>query len=389
MTDVARKLSVAHVLEGSVRKSGNRVRITAQLIDGRTGGHVWADRYDRDLTDIFAIQDELSKAIVEALRLKLLPEEKKAIEDRGTTNAEAYDLYLMARQYWISGNDGDPRRDEIVLRLCRNAIEIDPGYARAWALMAITQAWMHHRNVSGAETGVAAAEKALELDPDLAEPHCVRASDFAQQGRFDEANAEIATALRLDPDSWDVNKEAAFINYRQGRLKEAMEQFEKAAILMDTDYRSPGLMTSCARGLGDADKARHGAKMTLERAERALGEDRSNGAALGHGAVALGELGETARAKEWARRAMLVDPDNLILRFNLACLSSASLDDSGMALELIAPFMERCGRLQVTHVENDPDLGKLREDPRFQAMIAAAKVRLGLDSSASATPAAS
>jgi adenylate cyclase len=388
--EVARKLGVSHVLEGSVRKSGGRVRITAQLIDGRSGGHIWADRYDRDLTDIFAIQDEISRSIVDALKLKLLPEEKKAIQDRGTTDAEAYDLYLMARQYWISGNDGDRRRDEIILRLCRKAVDIDTSYARAWALMAITQAWMHHRGNREADTGIAAAERALELDPSLAEPHCVKASDLAQQGRFDEANAEIATALSLDPESWDVNKEAAFINYRQGRLREAMNQFEKAAALMESDYRSAGMMASCARGLGDPDKLDRAAQMTLERAERAIREDRSNGAALAYGAVALGELGEAERAKEWVRRALVVDPDNLIMRFNLACLSTASLDDNDAALELIAPFMERCGTLQVTHVQNDPDLDKLRDDPRFQAMIAAAKERLGIASeTAPATPAAS
>ncbi len=118
-----RKLGVSHVLEGSVRKAGGRVRITAQLIDGATGDHVWAERYDRDLNDIFAIQDEISKAIVEALKIKLLPAEKKAIEQRGTTNAEAYNLYLMARQYWISGDYGDLRREERVIRICEQAID--------------------------------------------------------------------------------------------------------------------------------------------------------------------------------------------------------------------------------------------------------------------------
>ena len=91
---VARQLNVSHVLEGSVRKAGGRVRITAQLIDGATGGHVWAERYDRDLTDIFALQDEIAEAIVSALKLKLLPQEKQQIERRGTSNLEAYDLYL-------------------------------------------------------------------------------------------------------------------------------------------------------------------------------------------------------------------------------------------------------------------------------------------------------
>ena len=108
--EVARELGVSHVLEGSVRKAGGRVRITAQLIDGAAGDHVWAERYDRDLTDIFALQDEISEAIVKALKLKLLPEEKAAIEQRGTDNVDAYNLYLMARSYYVTGNQGDPRQ---------------------------------------------------------------------------------------------------------------------------------------------------------------------------------------------------------------------------------------------------------------------------------------
>ena len=103
MPQVARQLKVSHVLEGSVRKAGGRVRITAQLIDGANDDHVWAERYDRDLNDIFALQDEISEAIVKALKLKLLPEEKKAIEQRGTTTLDAYNLYLMARQHYTSG----------------------------------------------------------------------------------------------------------------------------------------------------------------------------------------------------------------------------------------------------------------------------------------------
>jgi adenylate cyclase len=123
---LAEKLGVSHVLEGSVRKAGGRVRITAQLIDGATGDHVWAERYDRDLTDIFQIQDEISKAIVDALKLRLLPEERDAIERRGTSDAEAYNLFLMARQYWIDGDFGESGRERRVIRICKRATEIDP-----------------------------------------------------------------------------------------------------------------------------------------------------------------------------------------------------------------------------------------------------------------------
>ena len=118
---IARQLKVSHILEGSVRKAGQRVRISAQLIDGSTGNHVWAERYDRDLNDIFALQDEISQAIVKALKLKLLPEEKKAIEQRGTDNVEAYNLFLMAWQYYVTGLEGDARRAESIVRLCTGA----------------------------------------------------------------------------------------------------------------------------------------------------------------------------------------------------------------------------------------------------------------------------
>src|SRR4029453_12860357 len=136
---VARELKVSHVLEGSVRKSGGRVRITAQLIDGITNDHVWAERYDRDLNDIFALQDEISEAIVKALKLKLLPEEKKAIEQRGTDSVEAYNLYLMARQNYVTGGESDLRGMEATIRICRRITEIDPDYADGWALMALGQ----------------------------------------------------------------------------------------------------------------------------------------------------------------------------------------------------------------------------------------------------------
>jgi len=180
--ELAHELGVSHVLEGSVRKAGNRVRITAQLIDGAAGDHIWAERYDRDLIDIFALQDEISQAIVGALKLKLLPREKRAIERRGTDSVEAYDLYLMARSYALTGNDGDPRQHEAIERLCRRAAEIDPGYAQAWALIASAQ-YTLHRSHGRAGDGEAALDRALALNPDLAEARALKARMLAIAGR--------------------------------------------------------------------------------------------------------------------------------------------------------------------------------------------------------------
>src|SRR4029079_3273817 len=188
--ELARKLGVSHVLEGSVRKAGGKVRITAQLIDGATGEHVWADRYDRDLEDIFAIQDEISKAIVGALNLKLLPEEKKAIEQRGTTSAEAYNLYLLARQYWVTGNHGDPRREERVMRICGRAVQVDPYYAQAWALLAIAQSSLHYNFDREGDDGFAAAHSALSIDPTVGEAYCAKVRRLVEQARLRAAEGQ-------------------------------------------------------------------------------------------------------------------------------------------------------------------------------------------------------
>ena len=200
--NVASTLGVSHVLEGSVRKAGGRVRITAQLIDGATGDHVWAERYDRELTDIFDIQDEISKAIVDALKLRLLPDERKAIHNRGTDNAEAYNLFLMARQYWIDGDFGESGRERRVIRICERVTQIDPDYAQAWALMGLAQANLRYAYTGNEETddGLSAANRALALDPSIAEAHLPRAWHLAMLGRDQDSQVEIETALRLNPE---------------------------------------------------------------------------------------------------------------------------------------------------------------------------------------------
>jgi len=391
--DVARKLGVSHVLEGSVRKAGTRVRISAQLIDGKSGSHVWAERYDRDLTDIFAIQDELSKAIVDALKIKLLPEEKKAIQQRGTTSPEAYNLYLMARQYWITGNHGDRRREERVVRICRRATEIDRDYARAWALMAIAQSSLRYVFGGGEEVddGVAAAERALALDPGIAEAHCPKARHLAEQNRFDEADAEIAIALRLDPDSWEVNKEAGTILIRQRRVDAATRHFEKAAGVMETDFHAWGMLFSCYQAQGKTDEAKRVSEMVLKQAERVLAEDPDNGSALSLGATSLAVLGQPERAKQWLERALLVDPDNLNIRYNFACNLLIHFHDTDAALDMLEPVFAAAGAPMIKLVEGDVDIDSVRSDPRFISMMKEAKKRLGIKpatpSAASATSA--
>jgi adenylate cyclase len=374
-SQVTRQFNVSHVLEGSVRKAGGRVRITAQLIEGGSGGQVWAERYDRDLSDIFALQDEISQAIVKALRLKLLPAEKKAIQQRGTTNLDAYNLFLMARRNYATGIETDSRRAEAGVRLCSRATQIDPNYAGAWALMALGQMLLRFSHGRSGDDGMAAADRALALDQNLAEAHAVKARILSQYGRHDEASVELDVALRLDPESYEVNKSAAYLAVRQRRIEDAIRYYETATALMETDVNSPAMLITCYSALGHVEQAQRAARITLGRAEAILAQDDNNGSAMGYGVTALVVLGDVERAKEWINRALLIDPDNMNMRYNFACALTAARDHEA-AIEILGPVFETAFINRLNHAKVDPDLDPLRNDERFQAMIAAAEARL-------------
>jgi adenylate cyclase len=352
------------------------VRIPAQLIDGATNGHIWAERYDRDLNDIFALQDEISEAIVKALKLKLLPEEKKAIEQRGTGNPEAYDLYLMARQYSVTGNIGSARQNEAIIRLCKGATGIDPGYARAWAMMANAQGALRFYDGREGDNGLEAAERALALDDTLAEAHSVKAEVLIRSGRLDEARVEVEAALSLDPDSYEVNRAAARWHFAKRQFKEAIIHYEKASSLMDTDYHASGMLLSSYAAIGDNDGLRRAAQTIVARTQKIVAQEPDNGSAMGYAVDALMVLGETERSKGLAKRALLLDPDNLNMRYNFACAFVARSKDYETGLELLGPLFENIGAELLNHAKADPDFDAIRDDPRFMAMLAGAERRL-------------
>jgi adenylate cyclase len=375
VAQVARQLKVTHVLEGSVRKAGQRVRISAQLIDGATGSHVWAERYDRDLNDIFALQDEISQAIVGAMKLKLLPQEKQAIGHRGTSNAEAYKFCLMARQQYLGGIN-DARRLDAVIRLCRRAVELDPNYPHAWALMAAAQRVGTYFG-QHTDSGLVAAERALALDSNLAEAHAARAGALLADGDNEGALEEVETALALDPESWDVNREAARLHYRLRNFDKAIQYFEKAAACLDTDWSSCNMLISCYAAVGNEAAANDAARRTLAIAEQVVLTEPSNGDVMAGAVGALARLGSVERAKEWAERALLLDPDNLNMRYNIACTVITDIKDTETALAMLGPYLAKIGREGFLWLKSDPDLDPIRSDPRYLSMINDAEARLG------------
>jgi adenylate cyclase len=276
-----------------------------------------------------------------------------------------------------------------VIRICERVTALDPNYAQAWALMGLAQANLRYAYTGHEELddGLAAANRALALDPGIAEAHLPRAWHFAMLGKDEEAQSEIETALRLNPDSWEANKEAARVLYRQGKLEPAMHHLERAAALAETDFHSRGMLSALYLARGDGVRARECAAQMIDHVESALARDPDNGAALAYGALSFAALGNVGRAREWIDRALMLDPDNLYMRYNLAWPVLAFFDDKEEALNLLEPALAGAGKTLISLAAADRNLDPLRDDPRFQRMLEAALARVE-ESAAPLSPAA-
>jgi adenylate cyclase len=365
VAQTAQDMNLTHVVEGSVRKSGNRIRINAQLVDGTTGHPIWAERFDRDLTDIFDLQDQITEAIVAALKIRLVPAERVAIQSRPTDNPEAYELYLQARYHHTRL---DRRNFEIASRLAQKALDIDPDFGLAWALLAISRTGLY--GLSGStEHGLQAAERALALNPDLSEALAAKAFVLAGLGRFDEAFELHERSLQLDPNSYDVRFLYGRTCFQTGRHDEAILHWERATELSEADLAATSHVAMCYRATGQHEKVLNTARRTLARAERVLSENSSDSYALITGVSALAKLGEAERTKQWAVRVKAVDPDDPSIDYNIAC-AMALLGETHAALDTLEACLPRVDSVTFSvWVEQDTDLDALRDFPRFQRLV--------------------
>jgi len=366
---VGQELRVQYVLEGSVRKAGSRVRVTGQLIDSKDGGHVWAERFDRDLTDIFAIQDEITHAIVEQLKVKLQPQEKKSIGQASTDNVEAYTYYLRGRDFQYRYSK---RYFELARRMFAKAIELDPNYARAYAGIAHCDSWLYmvYQVDVSLEGILETSAKALALDSKLAEAHTARGVALAAARKFDEANAEFERALTLDPNSFEAHFLYARPAFMQGKIARAVELLERAAEINPADYKPQGLLIQMYRSLGRESETKAAARKTVELAERELIWNPEDPRPVIAGALALLELGEKDRAKDWTTRAQAIEQEDPICVYNIACVNSR-LGEFDAAFDLLDRVIRNSGRqFWKDWIENDSDLDGLRNHPRYRQFVA-------------------
>ena len=365
VAQTAKDLHLTHVVEGSVRRSGSRIRINAQLVDGATGHPIWADRFDRELTDIFNLQDQIAEAIVSALRVRLVPSERVAIQSRPTDNPEAYQIYLQARYHHTRL---DRQNFAIARRLAQQALEIDPNYDLAWALLAISQTGLHALSASD-DHGLHAAERALALNPDLSEALAAKAFVLSGLGRFDEAFELHERSLELDPESYDVRFLYGRSCFQTGRHADAIAHWERASELSEADLAATSHLAMCYRATGQHAKVLDSARRTLVWAERVLSENSSDSYALISGVGAFAKLGEAERAKQRALRVKAVDPDDPSIDYNIAC-AMALLGETEAALDTLEACLPKVDPVTFSvWVGQDTDLDTLRDLPRFQRLV--------------------
>jgi len=374
VTEVGRQTKASHVLIGSVRKAGDRVRITAQLVNAANDAQVWGERYDRDLKAIFEVQDEISKAIVAALKVTLLPQEKAAIEQRATKNAEAYKLYLIGRQLWQMDNT---RNSELCVRICQRVVELDPNYAQAWATLALAQWDVFHRG-EATESGAQAADKAVALDPQLADAYAAVAESHRYAGHFADGLAVCEKALLIEPDSYMCNRVVGMCLMGLRRFDDAAAHFDKALAALESDFVAASFAVQCYQANGDRVRAREAARLALTRIEKVISVQPDHSRAIGFGVGLLVTLGEKDRAREWVLRGQLLDPRNVIMLYNFAC-AMVQLRDLETAFELLQSFMTQVHAGLLRWLESDSDFDPIRDDPRFGKMLREAKQRLGVD----------
>jgi adenylate cyclase len=294
--EVGRELGVRSVLEGSIRRAGNRVRITAQLIDATNGAHLWADRYDRDLTDIFAVQDDVTRRIVDALKVTLSPAEKARLADSGTPNIDAYDCYLRGREL-LALNPKNRERFEQSTKLFMKALKLDPGYSQAYASLSLAYNLDYQNRWSddpdnSLQLAKHNAEQAIEKDPK--EPFARQVACWAAMFDKDlgQAKSQVDIALSLNPNSSGAYASLGSIHTYSGRPLEAIPALERATRL-DPAFR-PGHLHFLGMAYLLAGKYETAAALLRERILLVPGTDFSRvllASALGH----LGEVDEARR----------------------------------------------------------------------------------------------
>jgi serine/threonine protein kinase/Flp pilus assembly protein TadD len=369
--EIGRRLGVGTVLEGSVRKAGTQVRIAVQLVNVSDGYQLWSGRYDRELKDVFAIQDEIAQKIVEALQLTLSPKAKaQKAEKNVPADVQAYDYYLKGRKFFYEFR---AKGFELARQMFARAIVIDDKYARAYAGVADCCSILYtyfestEENLREADT---ASRKAVAIDPSDAEAHASRGLALSLISKWDEVDAEFRKAIELNPRLYEARYFYARALFIQGRHEEAAQQYEEACRIRPEDYQAPIFLSMTYQKLGRRAYAAAAIKRSVEAAKKHLAFNADDPRALYLGAGGLVELGELDLAQEWIARALQIDSEDALVLYNVACVYS-QLGEYEKALDCMEKsFATAGGSASLGWMRHDPYFDPVRNHPRYVSLVA-------------------
>ncbi len=362
--EIGKILNVSTLLEGSVRKSGKHLRITTKLVRVTDGSHLWSNRYDRELEDIFSIQEDIAGNVATALQGVLTDKEKDAIR-RPETSVEAYEYYLKGRQLFYNLE----LKQSIIM--FEKAVALDANYAVAYTGLADAHSWLYEWEGSNNANCVAAERfswTALTLAPDLSESHSSRGYVLSLSKKYDEAEKEFKEAIRLNPNSFSAYYLYGRACFANGQIAKSAELFRKASEVNREDYQSLLMLSQSLRVLGNAnDEADAVAREGIERARKQLKLKPDDSRILSLVSTSLFEIGERDEAYEWMNKALRLYPDDAGVLINGACLFAKD-NKKEEALDLLELAVGK-GFGKRDWIMNDPDYNSLRDEPRFKALL--------------------
>jgi adenylate cyclase len=365
---IGERLNVHTVLEGSVRKDGNDLRVTAQLINVADGFHIWSKSFERELKGVFGIQKEIAESVAKAFKLSISPSTEKAIEHQPTQNMEAYEAYLRGRRHFYQFNDAEWKK---ACKEFSRAIDLDPDYALAYAGLADCYSLIYmytDSSVSNRQQAETNSRLALQLAPDVAQVHASRGLALSHSKREDGAESAFKRAIELDPMLYDAYYYYGRHALAKGKYEQAAELFEKAAQLRPDDYQAVNLLTQVYRTLGRKEDRAAATRRTLELIKKRLQTTPDDIRALCLGAGCAIDAGQPELGLEWLERARAGSPDDPVTYYNIAC-AYAGLGEIDKALECLEKSMYGISAASLEWMENDSDLDPLRDHPRYKALV--------------------
>ena len=364
--EIGKRLGVETLLDGSIRKAGKRVRISVQLVDASNGYQLWSERFDREIEDIFAIQDEIARSVLELLGLALTEREEFRFLKPSTTNIEAYEAYLRGRKLY---HKWTRQSVEFARQMFERAVKIDPEFAAAWAGLANVHVDLFRwgRNPRDLEEAQRASERALKLDPNSAEAHVSVGQALAIKRRYAEAATAFDRAIEEDPTLFEAYYLYGRVLFESGDIEKSAKLFEKARHVRPDDYQSQCLLGLALTQLGRLDEARHADQLAVESIEKYLELNPDEARAYSLGGNSAMRLGDKDRSKLWCEQAMELAPNDPLVLYNAAC-NLALLGEGERALDGLERALE-AGVAVGEWIKHDPDFESLRSHPRFQTIV--------------------